>query len=109
MTTDEMKRQRANVLLEYQESEQKLEHLRVKAQSMGELLTALGRWVSGSPEISIYRADQAHFGLNVQLTAPKYIAALDLNPAHFERRCGMSSTPMPCLHSRKWGLAASSH
>jgi hypothetical protein len=77
MTTDEMRLQKGAVLVDFQETQEKLAHLRHRASTLGELLSSFGKWVSGSPEISIFRADQAHYGFNVHLTDAKYVSALE--------------------------------
>ena len=79
MTDDEKKRQKGEVLVDNQDTEAHLGQLRVKAQRMGDLLTTFGKWLSGSPEINIYRAGQANFDFNVEATATEYILALNPN------------------------------
>jgi|SRR5208282_3984522 len=77
MSPDDMKRQKADLLLEYQETEEKLAHLRLRATTLGDTLMTIAKWIGQSPEMSLYRPDQAHHGFNVQVTPQKYLEALE--------------------------------
>jgi hypothetical protein len=76
MTLDEMKRQKADLLLDFQETEQKLEHLKLKAHSLGDRLIKFGVWMQTSPETQVFRHRDAHCGFHPVPTANEYVQAL---------------------------------
>lgn len=79
MTEDEMKRQKADTLLAYQDTEQHLEHLKIKARTMGDRLIKFGTWMRNEPASMILRGDQAHHGHKYQVTPPEYLTIFEEN------------------------------
>jgi hypothetical protein len=82
MTDEQIKRQKADLLLEFQETQQKLESLRLRATHLGETLETFAKWIKLSPETRIFDASQAHHGFNAEITPQKYIDALEVRQ-HF--------------------------
>lgn len=79
VTTEDVKRQKADVLLAFQEAEEHLVLLRNKARAASDTLETFASWLQRAPENRIFRADQAHHGHGVELTSAKYAAALEPN------------------------------
>ncbi len=77
MTTDEMRDQKGRVLLDCQETEQKLAQLKVRAERLGNDIEMFGRWLRTEPETMIFRELQAPHGFAVKATPTQYVQAMD--------------------------------
>lgn len=83
MTPDETKRQKADLLFDFQETQQKLEQLRTKASVMGARLAEFAYWMQTCPETGVFRHADAHCGFYPAPTPNEYIQALSPNE-HFD-------------------------
>jgi len=83
MTDLEIKRQKADLLLEYQEAQQHLAHLQEKARRLGESLSRITQWLRKSSESSwnFNPAEPIYvMGDYVKiLEDPRYEAAMDFS------------------------------
>ncbi len=82
MTQEEMRQQKAYLLLEYQEVEDQLRHLEEAAKVQGELITTFGNWLQHAPATSIIKQGQPHHGIAMGgYMAEKYATALNAEKA----------------------------
>lgn len=81
MTEDEKRRQQADLLLEFQDTEHEIAHLQEKAKRIGELIAQFGEWMKHSPTTHVFRGDQAHHGYSVIPSDQRIVAALNADEA----------------------------
>src|SRR5713101_2959584 len=77
MTADEMRGQKAALLLEHQEAQNECNHLLVRAKLAGALIVQFGQWMQSDPERYIFDQRQAKYDSNVEILPDKYRAAVD--------------------------------
>jgi hypothetical protein len=66
MSPEDQKVQKGEVLIEYQEVEDQIKALEVKAKRIGEAISTFGNWMQQSPVTHIYLHNQAHHGFSVE-------------------------------------------
>ena len=81
MTQDEVRRQKADLLLEYQETEHKLAVLHESATARAKDIQQFAQWLQFNAVKMIYEQGQVHHGFEVQILELKYRTALDYQKA----------------------------
>jgi hypothetical protein len=76
MSPDDQRAQKGAILLEYQEVQEQINALHVKAQRLGERISEFGRLLQKSPAEQILREDQPHHSLAHSPTHPDLMAAM---------------------------------
>lgn len=77
MSPDDQRAQKGQILLEYQEVQEQIAALQVKAQRLGEKITEFGRLLQSSPAERILREDQPHHSIAYHgPTQPDLLAAM---------------------------------
>jgi hypothetical protein len=77
MTTDEKRRQKADLLLEHQEAEENLAHLQEKLAKIAQSLSHVARWL-GKLDDPVFDGSFPE-DFSIIATAPRYREAMDMD------------------------------
>jgi hypothetical protein len=84
MSDNEIRQQKAMLLLEHQEAQERLAALQEKATRIGRDVQQFGRWLENDAARQIYIRSQEQYGFGLQLQfldEPKYRAAVSFDQA----------------------------
>lgn len=81
MSHDELRQQKALLLLDCQEARQELAGLKERARTIGQDIQQFGKWMTDYTSDRIYTRDQDQHGLSVNLLEDKYLDAMNLETA----------------------------
>jgi hypothetical protein len=84
MSPEEKREQKAKVLLEYQETQEEIATLEVKAKRIGLEISKFGQWMQRSPATHIYRKEQEQYGLPIETIPWETLEAMKDSEKHFE-------------------------
>jgi len=76
MSPEEKREQKARTLLEYQETQEEIAALEIKARRMGAEISKFGEWMQRSPATHIYQREQEQYGLRVDFTPPEILETI---------------------------------
>jgi hypothetical protein len=71
MSSDDKRVKKGEVLLEYQEIEDRVKELQVEAKKMGDSIVLFGTMMQEAPASSIYLPNQAHHGITAHAVPQK--------------------------------------
>ena len=84
MSPEEKREQKARVLLEYQETQEEIAALEIKAKRIGIEISRFGQWMQHTPAINIYRREQEQYGLPIETMPGEMLEAMKGWENHFE-------------------------
>ncbi len=84
MSPEEQREQKGKILLEYQEAQDEIAALEVKAKRIGVEISKFGYWMQHSPATHIYRREQEQYGLKIEFTPLETMQAIKDWELHFE-------------------------
>jgi hypothetical protein len=109
MSPEEKREQKARTLLEYQETQEEIAALEVKAKRMGAEISKFGEWMQRSPATHIYRREQEQYGLRVEFTPPEILETIKNWERSFELADELRQATPTIARLRRREKTTSSH